>query len=889
MDTRLRLSVAEGLLLTLKDRPTQAAIDSATALLEGRTTLSLARGGRVDRRAATAARRKLEREIKRLRPLAEADSKADREVDPGTERAPRPAPTIKLKSPQKCPACGASLPVGSASCPSCGSDVSKTSSAAATPPTLNLDDGDIPASPAPLGVVTRARRMVQAADQDAPPTARIRSQARPAGRARGRGGRGAGRNTADQAFDKKHPRVARGRVGGGQFARKGDGMGDEGPSDRVNQLQQRLKQLGYNLAEDGRFGPATEAAVRAFQHDYGLEETGTIDAATLETIRRPPERRVTQVIAEREAAERAERASSSSSSDGGSSTSDSSSSLDTSDPEAVRRFQREHGLTVDGIVGPETRAAMRDGESSRDDSGGASRSTSRSGSARRAGERRRVNIPGIGSVTGDTLRLGVGMGRRADGDVRTIQTLLDDLGFDLGEAGVDGRFGPDTARAVRDLQAKYGLAVDGVVGPETKALLKRIARRHLRRRERLDVDALVSEAATTPPDTTWETRMATIEKRLEEAVAARKAASGGAAFAQARARETTLRRQLAEAQFAHFDSGDGAFHTVICDGCKKSGGLRKLAEVPLGGKMAVEFKCECGHLTRVLNSSIEYVVPGRSSEANATRSPMQEAARGFDANLHPRDREGQFRDVLGGLKRPSGGLTSAMNLSPEQKVANFRRMHGRDPSPAQMAKLRGGARPRGRTPKQQARFDAATSRAASAARDRHARLEGERVAKLEARARAHEEHMSKVRALVDAQMRRTPDAQRDLVFENISQWENEWIDAEYRKLGLREAADSMVKASTHKRGLERKRGNQDNWVERTGPGGKGGQLPAYIQHIALALVRRRGMDRSRAIAIAIGTVKRWARGGGDVDSNTRAAARKALAEWEAMKAKARAT
>lgn len=69
---------------------------------------------------------------------------------------------------------------------------------------------------------------------------------------------------------------------------------------------------------------------------------------------------------------------------------------------------------------------------------------------------------------------------------------------------------------------------------------------------------------------------------------------------------------------------------------------------------------------------------------------------------------------------------------------------------------------------------------------------------------------------------------------------------------------------------------------------KGLQLPAYIQNIAHALMRS-GRPKSMAIAIAIGTVKRWARGGGDVHPEVRAAAAKAVAEWEAARARARAT
>ena len=51
-------------------------------------------------------------------------------------------------------------------------------------------------------------------------------------------------------------------------------------------------------------------------------------------------------------------------------------------------------------------------------------------------------------------------------DVRVLQQALHDLGYDVG--GVDGRFGPRTESAVRSLQAKFGVAVDGVVGRTTK-------------------------------------------------------------------------------------------------------------------------------------------------------------------------------------------------------------------------------------------------------------------------------------------------------------------------------------------------------------------------------------------------------------------------------------
>lgn len=79
-----------------------------------------------------------------------------------------------------------------------------------------------------------------------------------------------------------------------------------------------------------------------------------------------------------------------------------------------------------------------------------------------------------------------------------------------------------------------------------------------------------------------------------------------------------------------------------------------------------------------------------------------------------------------------------------------------------------------------------------------------------------------------------------------------------------------------------------NWVEDVGG------LPAYIRDIADALMRN-GMGESRAIATAVNTVKRWARGGTvranggpRVGAKTIAKAAAAVAEWEAKKIQARA-
>ncbi len=91
--------------------------------------------------------------------------------------------------------------------------------------------------------------------------------------------------------------------------------------------------------------------------------------------------------------------------------------------EAVQRFQASHGLTVDGIVGPQTSAALRGQAPAR-----ASAADVSSGEA----------SSGEGSAGGAVARLQSALHLTADGD-----------------------FGPETEAAVRRLQARHGLTVDG--------------------------------------------------------------------------------------------------------------------------------------------------------------------------------------------------------------------------------------------------------------------------------------------------------------------------------------------------------------------------------------------------------------------------------------------
>ena len=109
---------------------------------------------------------------------------------------------------------------------------------------------------------------------------------------------------------------------------------------------------------------------------------------------------------------------------------------------AVRAFQAQNGLSVDGKVGPATLAKLN------------SSSAKKAPTVTATNTPRPTNTPFTSYKNGDT-----------GAEIRKMQQRLKELGYLTGSA--DGDFGSATEAAVRAFQARNGLTVDGKAGSAT--------------------------------------------------------------------------------------------------------------------------------------------------------------------------------------------------------------------------------------------------------------------------------------------------------------------------------------------------------------------------------------------------------------------------------------
>jgi len=106
---------------------------------------------------------------------------------------------------------------------------------------------------------------------------------------------------------------------------------------------------------------------------------------------------------------------------------------------AVRQFQQDRGLTIDGVVGPATYRVLDEARW-------------------RLGDRLLFHDPS----------------RRMIGDdILALQRRLAEMGFDV--VRIDGVYGPVTEQAVREFQRNVGLPADGTCGPASFKALRRLS------------------------------------------------------------------------------------------------------------------------------------------------------------------------------------------------------------------------------------------------------------------------------------------------------------------------------------------------------------------------------------------------------------------------------
>ncbi|MBQ2834395.1 MAG: peptidoglycan-binding protein [Clostridia bacterium] len=237
-------------------------------------------------------------------------------------------------------------------------------------------------------------------------------------------------------------------------------------AEEIETIQRALEELDYYYADiTGHFGSKTEAAVRKFQRRHGLAQTGAADEQTLRILYREAD--VDLAVSEETGTGETEETPASQllkKGSAGEAVRALQAALDelgyyhgtvtgrygNLTKEAVRRFQRAHGLSSDGVAGPITLEKLREEAGTADE------------------QTPVMELPQeetISVLSADrTLRRG-----ERSADVRMLQRMLADLGYM--DVEPTGYFGSMTDAAVRAFQRKKGLKQDGLAGRMTIAAL----------------------------------------------------------------------------------------------------------------------------------------------------------------------------------------------------------------------------------------------------------------------------------------------------------------------------------------------------------------------------------------------------------------------------------
>ena len=237
----------------------------------------------------------------------------------------------------------------------------------------------------------------------------------------------------------------------------------------VTRLQERLVSLGYySITPDGIYDADDIAAVRAFQQKSGLTVDGV---AGLETqLMLYSSNAVSAVATPAPSAAAASNANANTSATLRIGSSGSEVNLlqarlttlkyfsDTIDGKfgtktasAVAAFQKDNGLTADGVAGPQTLSALYNSK------------------AKAASVTVNASATAAPLSAGDVLHMG-----SAGSTVKSVQNALISLGYLKGAA--DGIYGTKTYLAVQAFQKDNSLSIDGMVGQATLARLESAAK-----------------------------------------------------------------------------------------------------------------------------------------------------------------------------------------------------------------------------------------------------------------------------------------------------------------------------------------------------------------------------------------------------------------------------
>ncbi|MBQ9253110.1 MAG: peptidoglycan-binding protein [Clostridia bacterium] len=234
----------------------------------------------------------------------------------------------------------------------------------------------------------------------------------------------------------------------------------------VKALQEALIELGYlKGSADGKFGAATENAVLLFQQANDYPTTGVMDANAQAFLYsgkpKASNGKATKVSTVSPVAGATLKLNGTGDAVGelqqqlkdlGYYTGEINRTFDTATKKAVIAFQKKNGITADGIVGEATQKALASEEAL-------------PASATPTPKPTATPTPApTYTVPAYTLR------RDDSGDdVKTLQSRLKELGYFKGR--VDGKFGAQTASALKAFQTDHGLEADGVAGKGTYAVL----------------------------------------------------------------------------------------------------------------------------------------------------------------------------------------------------------------------------------------------------------------------------------------------------------------------------------------------------------------------------------------------------------------------------------